>query len=59
MEDFIKDLLVHVGCVSPCCPPLSPHYQGGGGCRECPQSLCRSACHHQRANTETELSGVD
>lgn len=36
--------------VSPCCPPLSPHYQGGVGCHEYPQSPCHPACHHRRVN---------
>lgn len=36
--------------VSPCCPPLSPRYQGGVGCHEYPQSPCHPACHHRRVN---------
>lgn len=36
--------------VSPCCPPLSPRYQGEGGCHEYPQSPCHPTCHHRVAN---------
>ena len=36
--------------VSPCCPPLSPRYQGEVGCHEYPQSPCHPTCHRRVAN---------
>lgn len=46
--------------VSPCCRPLSPHFQGGAGCHEYPQSPCRPTCHDDRVNVrEKQMLGFD
>ena len=39
-----------VSGVSPCCLPLSPHYQGEAGCHEYPRRPCHPACHQKMPN---------